>query len=128
MPTYSYECEVCQERIHVNGSVRNVQPDSITCGCGGYAPRDYGSIQVRDEFWPHVTSNITGSPVEVTSPRQRDRLCEASGVVPVEPGMKAKKQKSKLRPFREDFEMIGQKMKNKDIDVSALAAEIGETV
>lgn len=110
MPMYTFACPCCShydDQFHRMASV----PKHPKCPkCGQKMGRIYRPPQIS-VFSEYVTSDITGSPVAVTSRRAENDLCKAHGVRRGEQGEKPKKRTAPtLPPFREDYERTRQEM------------------
>lgn len=76
---YAWQCQKCGKEDE--GYLASYSMADPPCPCGG--PRDRIWRVTRHHatsIFPYVTSNITGSPVEVTSQSHLDSLCKAAGV------------------------------------------------
>lgn len=79
MPIYAYECKGCQKQfdryVHYTTSLN---PE---CECGSPTEKIWRVTRhMAASAFPFVTTNITGQPIEVTSPRHLDELCKMHGV------------------------------------------------
>lgn len=60
-----------------------MEPKAPVCACGAEMERDYMDEHARhvpSSGFPYVTSNITGSPIEVTDLGHERELCRIHGV------------------------------------------------
>lgn len=82
MPFYCWNCEPCSQRDKT--FEYKMEPIAPACShCEQAMERDYPaehSRSVASSGFPYVTSNITGSPVEVTSLGHEKELCRIHGV------------------------------------------------
>lgn len=81
MPIYQFSCEGCGEEFERYLPLRgNANPD---CECGGKTERIWalGVKTKGSDVYPYITKNITGKPIEVTSPAHLKSLCKQYNVV-----------------------------------------------
>lgn len=82
MPIYTYECASykCNGVDYLVSGMNEQRPTWKKCSlCGKRAMRTYTTPQLSI-FKPYTTPDITGTDVEVTSPRQEDALCKRHGI------------------------------------------------
>lgn len=85
MPSYCMVCAECGYQEELHASMANAPRGDECYKCPNceavrlqrnwFAERPQVSV-----FEPYVEENFTGKPIEVTTPKQRDSLCEKHGV------------------------------------------------
>lgn len=98
MPLYCFKCWECGAEQDVFRPMAKA-PKSLQCkSCKGRMSLDYSRLGVQtNAFKPYIEVNFDGSPIHVTSPAQRDALCERFGVT-------YDKADSSIRPKRDRWE------------------------
>jgi len=82
MPFYMWCCEPCLKRGEKTFEYK-MEPVPPVCACGANMERDYNAEaggHVPSSGFPYTTSNITGSPIEVTDLGHEKELCRIHGV------------------------------------------------
>ena len=76
MPTYTYECPICDHPEDKVYSVHDERPKKIVCAeCGGAATRVFQRPQIST-FTAYRTDTFDGKMREVRTARQEDALCK----------------------------------------------------
>ncbi len=81
MPIYAWQCNSC--RRESEGYIPAWNDPNPPCECGGTQERIWRVTRHHAaSVFPYVTSNITGSPIEITSESHLQSVCKAAGVTP----------------------------------------------
>ena len=129
MPMYTYSCsnDECNGVDYLVSHMNEHRPTWKRCSlCGKRAHRTYEAPQLAI-FHPYVTPDITGSEVEVTSPRQEDELCRRHGVTRLlsteMTGSRSEIKKKRAGRWKEAIENLGnfeeQYQKNTAVSVQS---------
>lgn len=82
MPFYEWSCEPCSQREKT--FEYKMVPIAPTCShCEQVMDRNYHAEHTRERAasgYPYITKNISGEPIEVTSPGHEAELCKQYGV------------------------------------------------
>src|SRR5687767_14890509 len=79
MPIYAYECKACQGQF--DRYVNYTTSENPACECGGATEKIWKITKhVAASAFPFTTTNLTGQPIEVTSPGHLEELCKLHGV------------------------------------------------
>ena len=84
MPVYAMLCRSCGDISEVVRPMSKAPTRTYICKeCGAkavkqYWPKDSNVVKSR-QFEPYVDTDITGQPIEITSPKQRDRVLAEHG-------------------------------------------------
>lgn len=80
MPRYDYLCPVCGP-LEVYYALRDYPGDRTQCrSCGAHMVRQYLSAPSLHCHDPYIDEDITGEPIEITSPAHRDRVLAENGL------------------------------------------------
>lgn len=83
MPLYPYKCDSCSHAEDLLRRMIDAPPWVTICPSCGFETfrRDMeAGAPAVSAFSPYVEDNFDGTPVEVTSSKQRDALCEQHGM------------------------------------------------
>jgi len=83
MPLYSYKCENCMFETETMARMESPPAWVRLCPKCGFEKltRDLGADSPKvGNFEHYVEEGFNGKPIDVTSPKQRDALCEQHGV------------------------------------------------
>lgn len=80
MPRYDYLCQVCGP-LEVYYALKDYPGDRTDCPrCGKPVVRQYLSAPSLHCHDPYIDEDITGEPIEITSPAHRDRVLAENGL------------------------------------------------
>lgn len=84
MPTYALVCWSCDATYEVVRPMSKAPTGTYVCQkCGAkdvkqFWPKDSNVVKSR-QFEPYIDTDITGQPIEITSPKQRDKVLADNG-------------------------------------------------